>query len=61
MGELAYYDAHRSKIKGMITELDKKITPGAWEKELASLQASLDKTQKLYAELVTKLSAVEVQ
>jgi hypothetical protein len=39
MGELAYYDAHRSKIKGMITEPDKKITPRAWEKELVSLQA----------------------
>lgn len=60
MGELAYYDAHRSKIKGMITEPDKKITPRAREKELASLQASLDKTQKPYAELVTQLSAVEV-
>ena len=60
MAELAYYDAHRSRIKGMITEQDKKITPRVWEKELASLQSSLDKTQKPYAELVTKLSAVEV-
>ena len=60
MAELAFYDAHRNRIKGMITEPDKKITPRAWEKELASLQGSLDQTQKPYAELITKLSAVEV-
>ena len=47
-------------VAGMINEPDKKITPRAWEKELSSLQASLDKTQKPYAELITQLSAVEV-
>ena len=60
MAELAYYNAHCVHIKGMITESEKKIIPRTWEKELASLQTSLYKTQKLYAELVTKLSAVEV-
>lgn len=44
----------------MITEADKKITPRTWRQELAAVQASLDRTQKPYAELVTNLSAVEV-
>ncbi|WP_317313323.1 MobA/MobL family protein [Absicoccus porci] len=60
ISELAFYDAHRSHIKGMITEANKKITPRTWRQELAAVQASLDRTQKPYAELVTNLSAVEV-
>ena len=44
----------------MITEANKKITPRTWRQELAAVQASLDRTQKPYAELVTNLSAVEV-
>lgn len=60
MPELAFYDAHRNNLKSMIQEPDKKITPKAWEKELSLLQASFDKTQKPYASLVSKLSAVEV-
>jgi hypothetical protein len=29
IAELAYYDAHRGRIKGMITEPEKKITQRA--------------------------------
>ncbi len=60
ISELAFYDAHRNNLKSMIQEPDKKITPKTWEKELSSLQSSFDKTQKPYASLVSKLSAVEV-
>jgi hypothetical protein len=60
MVELAYYDTYRSRLKSMITEPDKKITAGAWRKELASLQAALEKNSEPYAEVVTDLASVEV-
>lgn len=60
MTEIAYYDAHRSRIKSMITGPDKRILPRTWEKELSELRGSFEETQKPYADLVSKLSAVEV-
>ena len=38
MMELAYYDAYRNELKGMIKESDKRILAGAWKKELDSLK-----------------------
>lgn len=60
MVELAYYDTYRKGLKEMITEQDKKITAGAWRKELASLQAAYEKSTTPYAEVVTDLACVEV-
>ena len=60
MVELAYYDTYRSRLKSMITEPDKKITAGAWRKELASLEVALEKNREPYAEVVTDLASVEV-
>ncbi|MBE5970714.1 MAG: hypothetical protein E7242_10835 [Lachnospiraceae bacterium] len=60
MVELAYYDTYRKGLKEMITELDKKITAGAWRKELASLQMAYEKSTTPYAEVVTDLACVEV-
>ena len=60
MVELTMYDAHRNRLKELIVEPDKKITPKAWEKELASLKESYEQTKKPYAETVVNLSAVEV-
>ncbi len=60
MVELAYYDTYRRGLKDMITEPDKKITAGAWRKELASLQAAYEKSTTPYAEVVTDLACVEV-
>ena len=60
MGELAFYDAYRKAIKDMIKEPDKRITAGAWKKELATLKEKYDKGQEPYAEVVTDLACVEV-
>jgi len=60
MVELAYYDTYRKGLKEMIKEPDKKITAGAWRKELASLQAAYEKSTTPYAEVVTDLACVEV-
>ena len=60
MVELTMYDAHRNRLKELIVEPDRKITPKAWEKELASLKESYEQTKKPYVETVVNLSAVEV-
>ena len=60
MVELAYYDTYRSKLKSMIVEPDKKITAGAWRKELVALQKAYEKGREPYAEVVTDLASVEV-
>lgn len=44
----------------MIMETDKKITAGAWRKELESLQEAYEKSTSPYAEVVTDLACVEV-
>ena len=38
----------------------RKITAGAWRKELVSLQAAYEKSTTPYAEVVTDLACVEV-
>jgi hypothetical protein len=58
--ELAYYDTYRNHLKSMIIEPDKKITAGAWRKELADLEKAYEKGTEPYAEVVTDLASVEV-
>ena len=60
IAELSYYDAYREHLKEMILEPDKKITAGAWKKELATLEAKYEKGKQPYAEVVTDLACVEV-
>ncbi len=50
----------RVQPKNLIKEQDKKITAGAWRKELASLQDAYEKGKEPYAEVVTDLASVEV-
>ena len=47
------------ELKDMIKESGKKITAGAWRKELASLQDAYEKGKEPYAEVVTDLASVE--
>lgn len=60
IAELTYYDIYREKLKGMIREPDKKITPKAWQKELDSLLPQLEETKKPYAKVVTTLASIEL-
>ena len=47
-------------LKDMIKEPDKKITAGAWRKELDGLQEAYEKGTEPYAEVITELASVEV-
>lgn len=58
--ELTTYKFQRSVLKDMIKEPDKKITAGAWRKEIADLQTAYEKGTKPYARVVTDLASVEV-
>jgi len=58
--DLAYYDTYRDRLKGMITEPDKKITPKAWQKELDSLLPKYDAGKEPYAIVVSTLATIEV-
>ena len=60
IAELTYYDVYREKLKGMIREPDKKITPKAWQKELDELIPQLEETKKPYAKAVTTLASIEL-
>ena len=60
IGELANYDIGREKLKSMIIEPDKKITPKAWRKELAEIQEKIDATKQPYSQAVMRLASVEV-
>lgn len=60
IGELANYDVGREKLKSMIVEPDKKITPKAWRKELAEIQEKIDATKQPYSQAVMRLASVEV-
>ena len=60
IAELTYYNIYRDKIKGMILEPDKKITPKAWQKELDALLPQLEETKKPYAKAVTTLASIEL-
>ncbi|MDO4967142.1 MAG: hypothetical protein Q4E51_10625, partial [Lachnospiraceae bacterium] len=60
IAELTYYDVYREKLKGMIREPDKKITPKAWQKELDALLPQLEETKKPYAKAVTTLASIEL-
>ena len=60
IGELANYDIGREKLKSMIVEPDKKITPKAWRKELAEIQEKIDATKQPYSQAVMRLASVEV-
>lgn len=58
--ELTTYKFQRSALKNLIKEPDKKITAGAWRKELADLQTAYERGTKPYARVVTDLASVEV-
>lgn len=58
--EAGNYNNYREKLKGMIREPDKKITPKAWQKELDSLLQQLEETNKPYAKAVTTLASIEL-
>lgn len=60
IAELTYYDIYREKIKSMILEPDKKITPKKWQKELDSLKSEYEATKKSYAKSVTTLASIEL-
>lgn len=60
IAELAYYDSYRSKIKNMIKEPDKKITPKAWKKELDALTKTYDETKLPYSKTISNLACCEV-
>ena len=44
----------------MIDTPDKKITASAWRKELAGVEANLERMKMPYSDAVTKLAFVEV-
>ena len=44
----------------MIIEPDKKISVTSWRKELASIEAQIEKSKQPYAETVCLLASVEV-
>jgi hypothetical protein len=58
--ELANYDMAREKLKTMISEPDKKITPKAWQKELESISAELDTTKAPFSKAVINLASIEL-
>jgi len=58
--DIAYYDTYRERLKGMITEPDKKITPKAWQKELDSLLPKYEASKEPYAVIVSTLATIEV-
>ena len=58
--DLAYYDTYRNRLKGMITEPDKKITPKAWQRELDSLLPKYEAGKEPYAIVVSTLATIEV-
>lgn len=59
-GDLMYYNAYRDILKTKIKEPDKKITIGAWRKELAELEPKLERLRKSYIDTVVKLASCEV-
>ena len=58
--ELAYYDSYRNRLKGMITEDDKKITPKKWRDELKELKPKYEKAERTLAGMVSDLAKMEV-
>lgn len=58
--ELANYDIAREKLKTMIMEKDKKITPKAWQKELDEISAKLETTKAPYSKAVINLASIEL-
>ena len=59
-GDLMYYNAYRDILKSKIKEPDKKITIGAWRKELKELEPKLEGLRKSYSDTVIKLASCEV-
>ena len=51
---------YRSRLKEMIQEPDKKITPKVWRKELSSLQTEYEATHRPYSVTVRNLAATDV-
>lgn len=51
---------YKSALKDMIEEPDKKITPIAWRKELATLGETYKEKQKAYSAAVIDLAKMEV-
>lgn len=60
IAELVYYDTYRDRLKGMIVEDDKKITPKAWQKELDTLLPQYEATNEPYAKTVSTLAGIEI-
>jgi len=58
--ELNTYKIHRSALKDMIEEPDKKIMPVSWKKELAELLGTQKTEQKSAASMVVDLAIMEV-
>ena len=58
--ELSYYESYRNALKSRIVEADKRILPKVWKKELDTLRAELQETQKPYADLAFRLAGIEV-
>ena len=59
-GDLMYYDVYRDLLKSKIIEPDKKITIGAWRKELAQLEPKLASIKESYSDTVIKLASCEI-
>ena len=60
MEKLAFYDAYRREIKGMIREDNKDIRATAWRRELDNLREDLAKTDIPYADEASRLAKAEV-
>ncbi len=60
IAELAFYATYRARIKEMIIEPDKKITPRAWQKEIDSLLPKFEETKEPYASAVSVLASIEL-
>ena len=58
--ELNTHKMYKSALKDMIEEPDKKITPIAWRKELATLGETYKEKQKAYSAAVVDLAKMEV-
>ena len=58
--ELNTHKMYKSALKDMIEEPDKKITPIAWRKELATLGETYKEKQKAYSAAVINLAKMEV-
>lgn len=58
--DIAYYDTYRERLKGMITEPDKKIIPKAWQRELDSLLPKYEAGREPYALVISMLASIEV-